>query len=182
LIRRTLELWQAYELEFVFERGWDEWSWNERRSFLNGNIADLEQVVKLFYSDRCRAGPILRNATVEQFFDVVRADRGYHLTYCKMRDRQFGEQVIRLGIPESVGASVYPTAPSISIGNHDVFNPDRDEYIARASFSFELSSYGTPPYPAEWERLYFGSEAVKELEAKLVEIWGPLGRFWYTDS
>lgn len=182
LVRRTLELWQPDELESVYERGWEDRSWEENQLFLNCHIDDVERVVKSFDSNNYSSDPILERVPIDRFLSTARADRGYYVTYYKVQDRGFGERVIRLPIPESVGGNVFPTAPSISIGNHDVVHLDLDQYIARASFSFELSSYGTPPYPDEWERIYFGSEPVKELEAKLIEIWGPLERCWYTSS
>ena len=168
LVKRTLAIWDAFEIEYVFDSPWEDNEWERVQAH---DLSGLMQE------------PLLRNGPLETLWPLLKAGRGYYITWYKQRAKQdFWNRLTSINIPFEIGENVYPSSPSMTIGNHDIFDAVMERYIARASFSFELSAYRTPPQLDEFQKFYFGCDAIRDLEAQLTEIWGPLGRFMYVDA
>lgn len=85
-------------------------------------------------------------------------------------------------IPDEIADGFYPSAPSVTLGWHlidDLPLPDRGpdptkRHLAR--FSLSLFGYSCPKNWDEYRRRIFETNAMRELEAQLVEAIGPVKR------
>ncbi|NRA56586.1 MAG: hypothetical protein HRU13_00465 [Phycisphaerales bacterium] len=85
-------------------------------------------------------------------------------------------------IPSEIAGRFYPGEPTITMGWHTIddlplpdFGPDPTKrHLAR--FSLSLFGYGCPNNWEEYRKRVFDTEAMRELEARLIDAIGPVKR------
>jgi len=124
---------------------------------------------------------LLSDCTAEEAAVVIKNNLFYEMFFSsKARIGLVMEQHVR-EISETVRDTFIPCSPSISIGPHDVFDAASEppQLFGHAMLSIGFFGYGAPHDWQRYRELVFEVPFIKQLQANLEAIVGPLQRCAY---